>query len=339
MDMENSPFETNQNHEDRKGSRGFQLIAQKRSSAEVEEVIEPDQPHKALFFVLAYLPLFELLSMIQVCRLLRDAVNHDVLLWLDIFVEKPLNLRISDNILMKITSKAHGRLRTLALYGCVRITDDGIQVVIENNPHINKLYVPACTGITPQGIVRAVKMLTDHNRDLKCLQIYGLYDIKKEHLESIYSCLQINPIQQKQQQASMFLAYRRISKLRQEDATQPIDIEICPKCTEIRLVFDCPRESCRRKREHPLTECRACYICIPRCEECGGCIDFEELEETACMDTLCSDCWLQLPKCNLCNKPYCNLHTDRQWIPPSSGHSTGFICDVCHMIYTENLAE
>lgn len=96
-------------------------------------------PHEGLFLVLGYLPLFELLNVSEVCRSLRDAVDKDVLLWLDIVVEKPLNVLFSDEIMTKITSKANGRLRTLALMNCTKITDDGLQRVIEKNPHINRV--------------------------------------------------------------------------------------------------------------------------------------------------------------------------------------------------------
>jgi hypothetical protein len=70
------------------------------------------------------------------------------------------------------------------------------------------------------------------------------------------------------------------------------------------------------------------------CEECGGCIESEELELTACGDNLCSKCWLQLPKCNFCNQPYCKLHTNQQH--RLSG-SSGFVCDVCHVKFVGNL--
>lgn len=96
-------------------------------------------PHEALFLVLAYLPLFELLAFSEVCRSLKDAVKKDILPWLNITVERPLNLRLSDEILMKIASKADGRLRALALLNCTRITDDGLQRVIDKNPFINKV--------------------------------------------------------------------------------------------------------------------------------------------------------------------------------------------------------
>lgn len=102
---------------------------------------EPRPPHEALFLALAYLPLFELLAMSVVCLSLRDAVNKDILPWLNIIVDRPLNRRLSDEILMKTTSKANGRLTTLALINCVRITNAGLQRVIEKNPFIKKVCV------------------------------------------------------------------------------------------------------------------------------------------------------------------------------------------------------
>lgn len=196
-----------------------------------------------------------------------------------------------------------------------------------------QLYVPGCTGLTAEGIVKIVKMLTEHNQYLKSLRLHGLYGITKEHVETLHSCLKVQ--QEQQKQPSLFLEYRRLFPFLHGDSTRAIDVEICPKCNDVRLVFDCPRESCKRKRERPLTECKACYHCIPRCEECGGCVESEELGETVCTDFLCSDCWLRLPKCNLCNKPYCNRHADQRWCPPDS---TGFICSVCHVSSIRNLA-
>lgn len=96
-------------------------------------------PHEAIFLVLAYLPLFELLAMCEVCRSLRDALNNDILQWMSIIVKKPLSSRLSNDSLMKITSKANGQLRTLALISCTKITDDGLQAVVANNPRINKV--------------------------------------------------------------------------------------------------------------------------------------------------------------------------------------------------------
>ncbi|KAJ6431681.1 hypothetical protein OIU84_019042 [Salix udensis] len=111
--------------------------------------VEPGPPHEALFFVLAYLDVFELLVMSEVCMPFRDAVSRDVLPWRNIIIDRPLNSRLSDEILVQITTRAHGRLRTLALINCFKITDDGLQTVIEKNHLINKLHIPGCSGLTP----------------------------------------------------------------------------------------------------------------------------------------------------------------------------------------------
>ncbi|XP_022734006.1 F-box protein SKIP28-like [Durio zibethinus] len=302
-------------------------LSQKEFCSEEEG---PGSPHEALFLVLAYLPLFELLAMSEVCKSLREAVNKDILPWLNIIVERPLNVRLTDEILTKITSKADGRLRTLALMNCARITDDGLQSVIAKNPLINKLYLPGCTGLTPNGVIRAVQTLSVHQHSLESLQINGIYNMNKQHLERLQYYLLTKQIQQQvqQKQQSLFYhTYRKFQAYRWEEFGPIIDVEICPKCNEVRIVFDCPREDCKRKRDHSLSACRMCKFCIPRCEECGLCVKPGEVEEAVCSDTLCSDCWIQLSKCNFCNKPCCRQHTSLQI---RSRGSTGWICVVCH---------
>ncbi|BFG17255.1 hypothetical protein CerSpe_035280 [Prunus speciosa] len=178
-------------------------ISQFMAQQEHEAIENPQEkkagpPHEALSLISAYLPLFELLAMSGVCTSLRDAVNKEVLSWLDIVVKSPLNLRLSDEILMKITSKANGRLTTLALMDCAKITDDGLQRVVERNPLINKLYLPGCTGLTPEGVIGAVKTLSEHHHGLKSLMINGIYNINKEHLETLRPYLEKNLSQQEQ---------------------------------------------------------------------------------------------------------------------------------------------
>lgn len=97
-------------------------------------------PHEALFLVLVYLPLHELLVMAQVCRSVKEVLTGDILPWLNIMVGKPLNKRFNDAHLLKITSKADGRLKTLALLNCSKITDEGLQQVIARNPYITRVY-------------------------------------------------------------------------------------------------------------------------------------------------------------------------------------------------------
>ena len=99
-----------------------------------------EQPHESLYLVLPYLPVFELLAMAQVCKSFNDALNDDILPWLNIIVdEKIRRSRLSNEILVKIASRAMGRLRTLVLINCNRITDDGLQTVITMNPNIEKV--------------------------------------------------------------------------------------------------------------------------------------------------------------------------------------------------------
>ncbi|KAL7000900.1 hypothetical protein U1Q18_002052 [Sarracenia purpurea var. burkii] len=264
-------------------------------------------PHEAVFLAVPYFSLFELLAASEVCKPLRDAVMNDPLPWLDLTVKKPLNLRISDDILVRIALRANGRLRTLDLIHSVKITDDGLRRVVQKNPLVSKLHVPGCTGLTPDGVIRAVKTLTDQqNHNLVSLKINGIYNIKQEHLDALRSILEP-----------------------QEIACQ-IDVDICPKCNLVRPVFNCPRQSCERKRRG-LSECKGCSYCIPRCVECERCVGFEEEEDTgdtACGDTLCSECWLQHSKCNFCNRPYCNQHADQCCNLPGS---SGFVCIDCHM--------
>ncbi|KAL8249828.1 hypothetical protein R6Q59_006696 [Mikania micrantha] len=261
------------------------------------------QPHESLYLVLSYLPLFELLAMAQVCRSFMDALNNDILPWLNVVVEdKVPRSRVFDDILMKVTSKAKGRLRSLILVNCGKITDEGLLNVVANNPGINKLHVPQCRRLTPEGIIKAVTTLNQHNATLKTLKINGISNITKEHLQTLRSLLH-------------------------SDNCSSIDIEICPKCDEPRMVYDCPLDTCDRKRA--TGSCRGCKFCVLRCEECEKCVGFDDEEnEAACEDMLCEGCWLKLPKCDFCNKPYCNKHVYKQCCIPGSSH---FICEACYM--------
>jgi len=83
-----------------------------------------------------------------------------------------------------------------------------------------------------------------------------------------------------------------------------------------------------------VNQCRGCFFCVARCETCGGCIDLEELGETglACSDFLCMDCWLKLPKCSTCNRPYCERHSDLKEKLSSSGQFTCQECTVWEMV-------
>ncbi|KAF1874412.1 hypothetical protein Lal_00029839 [Lupinus albus] len=284
------------------------------------EQAPPESPHEALFLVLSYLTVYELLLISQVCTSLRDAVSNDVLPWLNLVVERPLSYRLSDEILLKITSKANGSLKTLALINCVHITDQGLQRVIEQNHLISKLYIPSCTRITPEGVLRSVEILCQGSHSLSSIMINGIYNIQKEHLDMLSFYLRKNQSLEEQQMKQPIYYHERGNLSVFEKKQRVIDLEICPMCFEVRMVYDCPEGECNKR------ECRGCSFCIPRCENCGRCLGSQEMEECACGDNLCLDCWLkEFPKCSFCNKPYCKQHTS--WWYNSS--DPGFICKVC----------
>lgn len=147
--------------------------------------MEAGPPHEALFLVLSYLPLFELLSMRAVCVSLRDAVEHDVLPWLHILVDRRLSSRLSDYTLGRIARKAGGRLRTLALINCFKISDSGLHEVVEKNPLLTKVFtylrVNAC--VVDWFILSMTFFIFSHNVNLAFfILIYTPLKLKKKNL-------------------------------------------------------------------------------------------------------------------------------------------------------------
>ncbi|KAL0372740.1 UNVERIFIED_CONTAM: F-box protein SKIP28 [Sesamum calycinum] len=155
---------------------------------------EYSAPNEALFFVLAYLPLFELLSMTRVCKSLREAINNDILPWLKLVVDRPINCILSDDILMEVASKAEARLQVLVLINCVKITDDGLLRVIAQNPHISK----AAQAYHQGGVIKALKLLSKNSHRIKSLKISGIYGVRKEDLETIQSLINHNQTQHRE---------------------------------------------------------------------------------------------------------------------------------------------
>lgn len=164
-----------------------------------------------------------------------------------------------------------------------------------------QLHVPQCSNLTAEGIITAVTSLNQHKANIRTLKINGIFNITKEHLQTLHSLLNSN-----------------------DDSS--IDVEICPKCDEVRMVYDCPLETCERKRT--TGSCRGCKFCVLRCEDCGKCVGVDDDDyEAACEDMLCEDCWLFEPKCSFCNKPYCRNHAQNQCVVPGS---SGFLCEACY---------
>ncbi|XWS63804.1 hypothetical protein CRYUN_Cryun06bG0133400 [Craigia yunnanensis] len=253
-------------------------------------------PHEALILALGYLGVRDLFVVENVCTSLRSIVQNDPLLWRSIHIDQPLNEKIIDDVLLQITSRAQGSLQCLSLVDCQRITDEGLKLVVENNPKLIKLSVPGCTKLSIEGILNSLKALKSMGtQGVKHLRIGGLYGVTQKHFEELKFLLGMdNQIQQIVHKPHFY--NRRNVYLSCED-DRAIDIEMCPRCLNMRLVYDCPAEGCQRK-EHTAQLCRACILCILRCVQCGRCINDSEYEETFCLELLCSDCWkLQLVKC------------------------------------------
>ncbi|KAK9119992.1 hypothetical protein Scep_018085 [Stephania cephalantha] len=248
-------------------------------------------PHDALLFSLGYLGVQDLLSVEMVCKSSHSAVRNDTLIWKNIHIDQPLNERINDDALLQLTKHAQGNLQCLSLVECLKISDDGLRRVLDSNPRLTKLNVAGCTRLTVDGIIDNLKAFKSSGTPgIKNLRIGGRYGVTLKHFEELKSLVGAENYMQPASHKPQF--YRRGYSSISCDDERAIDIEVCPRCQNLRLVYDCPAESCREKGSG-MQMCRACLICIARCFECGRCISDSEYEETFCLDLLCLDCGKQ----------------------------------------------
>ncbi|GMP30141.1 hypothetical protein CsSME_00004942 [Camellia sinensis var. sinensis] len=112
--------------------------------SEIHSYGDRGAPHDALFFSLGYLGVRDLLSVERVCKSLRDAVQNDPLIWRSVHIDQPLSDRITDDALLRLTSRAQGTLQCLSLVGCLKITDSGLMHVLENNTGLTKVCLFVC---------------------------------------------------------------------------------------------------------------------------------------------------------------------------------------------------
>ncbi|GMI99775.1 RCAR3 INTERACTING F-BOX PROTEIN 1 [Hibiscus trionum] len=246
-------------------------------------------PHEALILALGYLDVQNLFSVERVCTSLRSAVQNDPLLWRNIHIDQPLSEKITDDVLLQITSRAQGSLQCLSLVDCQRITDEGLKCVVEENPKLVKLSIPGCTRLSIEGILNSLKALRSAGRQgVKHLRIAGVYGVTLKHFEELKLLLGMDNQIQQIEHKPLFYNRRNVYLSCEDD--RAIDIETCPRCNNVRLVYDCPVEGCQQ-RDHSGQPCRACTLCIARCIECGRCINDGEYEETFSLELLCSDCW------------------------------------------------
>ncbi|CAA3026929.1 Hypothetical predicted protein [Olea europaea subsp. europaea] len=115
--------------------------------------------------------------------------------------------------------------------------------------------------------------------------------MKKEDLYTLHNLLDLDETQQKKVKI-LYHEHKKCSSLKREETDYPIDVDVCPKCYEVRMVFDCPGILRPKEQQLQTIECKGCYHCIPRCDECGICITGQELAKAAWADTLCLECWL-----------------------------------------------
>ncbi|KAJ0230600.1 F-box protein SKIP14 [Hirschfeldia incana] len=240
--------------------------------------------HPAFGFCLYHLGVKDLLSVSMVCKSLRTVVCDDSLLWRHIHISQPLNEKITDEALLQLTERAQGTMQCLRLVDCSRITDDCLKQVLERNPQVVKLGVPGCIRITIDGVLSILRDLKSAGKlQVKHLEIGGLFGVTKDHYDELFGLLDIDDNVERSIQKPRF--YHRGYSCVSCDDNEGIDIEMCPKCQNSRLVYDCPAEDCKGKEE-----CRACSLCIQRCFQCGRCITDSEYEETFCLEFLCADC-------------------------------------------------
>ena len=106
---------------------------------------------------------------------------------------------------------------------------------------------------------------------MKQLRIGGLYGVTREHLEQLNYLLDGGLQQRSQRVKPRFYPNGRYADYAlSQDDDSTIDVEACPNCGDVTLVYDCTDESCQSQRD-----CRGCDLCIPRCDVCGKCIDGE----------------------------------------------------------------
>ncbi|CAK7328223.1 unnamed protein product [Dovyalis caffra] len=268
------------------------------------------EPHDALFFALGYLRVKDLLMVEKVCRSLCAAVRGDTLLWRSIHIDQPLSDKITNEALFKLTNRAQGTLQSLSLGECIRITDSGLMQVLESNPRLTKLCVPGCVNLTIDGILFNLRALKSSGTlIIKRIRIGGLFGVTEKQFEELESLLGVGHMHPRAKN----LQFHRVGQLYPccDDDDRAIDVERCPKCQKVKLVYDCPAESCQGK-DQANQLCRACTLCIPRCSCCGCCIKDCEYVETFCLDFLCFGCLKQLFNCQ--EKPEVNG-------APSSGHT------------------
>jgi len=158
-----------------------------------------------------------------------------------------------------------------------------------------QLSVPGCVRLSADGMLNNLRAFKSvGSPGIKHLRIAGVRGVTEEQFKELLFLLNVdNRVQLNARKPQIYCGGNSYLSC---DDDRAIDIEVCPKCQELRLVFDCPAESCQGKHQAAQL-CRACILCTARCINCGRCIKDHDYEETFCLDLLCLDCWNQLLDC------------------------------------------
>ena len=86
----------------------------------------------------------DLISVEKVCKSLYTAVNDEPFLWQNMHADYPLSRRLPDDALLELVARSHGRLRYLSLVEHKKITDDGLNRVLDRSPNLTKVSICVC---------------------------------------------------------------------------------------------------------------------------------------------------------------------------------------------------
>ncbi|KAJ8549878.1 hypothetical protein K7X08_033585 [Anisodus acutangulus] len=152
-----------------------------------------------------------------------------------------------------------------------------------------RLSVPGCVKLTIDGILSNLKILkTAGKTRLKYLGIYGLFGVTNQHIEEIKLLTGVDDSKLPTTRKPQIFGGDQLRITSDDD--RATDIEVCPKCQQLELVYDCPSESCQKKQS-AIQLCRACTTCIARCFNCECCLNNCDYEELFSFELLCLDCW------------------------------------------------
>lgn len=134
--------------------------------------------------------------------------------------------------------------------------------------------MPGCIYLTADGMVEVVKRLHERKGNVNQLRLrlHGLCNIKKDHLDVLNSFLCKDGLRSKSLVPSFYGSNHLPESINSDDG-RPIDVDICPMCRSVRLVFDCTRDECRSEvslllsisaHNTPIKECAKILFVVPK---------------------------------------------------------------------------